>query len=443
MERNSNSIMNRIFQGSWRDALPPETPKIGVEKRLENSGHSWLDIWEKHNNYADIAESLGKIMSKDKSAKSLPLNNLHAYFDILENWVGDYGHVLTFPPSQEAWNNAVKATIEKKDLDMALVLSATFPVSFSAVIKNVDFENNVTKWFKTAKDQTPEAIIDKQESATTETIMEEKKLLTQSLKSETPVQNGHHEEKNKRESFTPQKNKDYILTENEKKCFDWISSQIKEVQERELPLGVEQNNMDNSIKKRKLSGGEFYFDTELFGAIIKLNKEQLLTLAKVWPEHQKIPVYDSLAFLSSPKFWKGLNSTNENKDFIIEKVLPVMLDISNLPFSNKYQIGKEILQYTTKSPELFMQRLNLWLNIGGDLVEKPTISMNFADDFDDDFSQGNMPKEESPNLLNWIINQKNNMWTKEVHNLLNKKGFKIEAVDNAYEELNSQKAMKL
>lgn len=432
MDRNNNSIMNRIYQGSWKDALPPNSQRIGVDTPLENSGHSWIDVWEKQKNYSDIAESIGKIMGKDRTAKAFPLEVLHSYFDSLENWVAINGNVLTFPPTQDAWDKAVKATVEKKDLDMVLILSSLAPKNFKELMKTIDLENNVTKWFKTAK-----GIADT--DASKNNIIEEKKLLEESLKPEPQIPSLEKKEENK---FIP--TKDYILTEQENRCFEWLKPIIEDVQLKNLPVGVAQNNMDDNVKKKKLNDGDFFFDIELFGAIIKLNKEELVTLATVWPEHQKIAVYDSLAFLSSPKFWKGLNSTKENKDFIIENVLPLMLDISKLPFSNKYQIGKEILQYTTKSSDLFMQRLNLWLNIGGDLMEKPTIAVNFSDDFGDDFESLPMPKEEAPNLLNWIINQKNDMWTTEVHNLLDKKGFKIESIDNAFNELNKQKqSMKL
>lgn len=428
MDRNANSIMNRIYQGSWRDSLPPSNPRIGVGEPLKNMGNTWNDAWEKQIKYSEISNTISKIMQKSKEEiKPFPLETIHSFFDKIEDWVAINGHLLTFPPSQKAWNLAVKSSIEKKDLEMCLLLSAAFPTDFSTVINSLDFENNVTKWFKTSVPEVKE-----------ENIIQEKEELSQILKKEVlkkqQEQEYSPEPKEIKKDVLKVPPKDYLLTSQEEKCLTWINNILTEVKEKNLPIGVELNNMDERIKKRKLTAGELYFDIDLFGAIIKLSKEDLKILGNIWPSYQKIPVYDSLAFLSSPKFWKGLNSTKENKDFIIENVLPIMLDITKLPFSNKYQIGKEILQNTTKSPELFMQRLNLWLNIGGDLLEQPSIAVSFNHD-SEDFDDFSAQQEESPNLLNWIINQKNDMWISEVHNLLKNKGFVIQIIEDAYEKI--------
>lgn len=420
MEKGS-SMLIRIREGMWRDSLAPFGNKIGNGAPLERINQNWVDVWDKVSIHAETCKVLGHTIFKtDERVKPVSLEEMDKTIDILENWVAKNGHILTFPPSSFAWKKAVEQTIIDNDIDSLVVLVAAFPQQIKETISKIKLtDNKASKWLSTIQLKTEEELNPEKQ----------KEILDKNLSINpiTPI-------KEERKAH---------FSKEENDLFEYLIEVFKDLRNNGKENSVNKENLDAKIKEWLNKEGQTVlindlFEEALYGAIIKMPLNDLETFAKFWPGNKKFKIADSLSLFSSPKFW-GLMKYPENAErtYLLDNLLPALITISDLPFSMKYQIGKEVLTPVKKNPEIFRQRLSFWSAIGGSLNDtKPNKGGDFYAAQEDIFVSSNNAPKEDISLSNWILKQQNPMWTKELHHFLKDVvGIEMENVNKAYQEV--------
>lgn len=434
----ASSIYSRIKQGSWRDAFPPFGPKIGFGQKLEKIEDSWGDKWAAIEDYNNIAKNLGQSIGKpneNERVKPVPLEDIHSFLDKMEDWVATYGNILTFPASSQGWKKAIEKTIMDGDIDQTLIMIAAFPEQFKETVINITLpENRAGKWLKTfiIKPEKKELAPAEQKSELENINVPQAAVVVDKIvsqESSTPAREEVSKEINNpvRKPF---------FNAGEKATIIWLNETLNELENNDKDKAVNKEIMDKKIKdwvnrENSKTTMDSFFEDEFYGALVNMKIDQLKSLQRFWPNNKKLPISDSLALLSSTKFW-GLikHPEQQERDFIFSNILPTIISIENLKFSEKYQIGKEMLKPAIKNADLFRQRLYLWTGIGGVPTDKKPKNIKYEEDM---FSSTNNANEEEVSIVNWIIKKENPMWIKELKNFADERGLVLESLNKAYD----------
>lgn len=427
----STSINVRLKQGSWRDSFPPFGPRMGKGELIKKTEESWSDVWQKINDFNQVAISVGGVFDKDNRSTPVSLDKIHAFLDKLENWVAEYGHVLTWPSSSKAWKEAVRNTIDNGDLDSVILLAATFPEQFKETIQNIKEPNNkVGKWLNSFKEETKPELVSSVEhkneinEKNSNSIAEEKKILQETLK---PA-----------EVTDIKIEKKPFLNTLAKETMDWLMNIVKEFENDEHVLAVKKEKFDGKLKNwmRRNDSTDAnqrldFFAEQFFPAITHMDRKDLLVIYECWPNGKKIEIDSPDEVLTSKIFWALLkHAKDDTKEFIIDNMLPKTISLAQNRFEQKFKIGKDILSWATRNPELFNQRLNLWMNIGGSLTENAVLVSNT--DGNEDLFTDPGKKIEKESLMSWILKSGNDMWVEELAKISADKGMVIPEIQEAY-----------
>lgn len=446
----ASSIYNRIKQGSWRDAFPPFGPKIGFGQKLEKIEDSWADKWVAIDNYNNIAKTLGQSIGKpneNEKVKPIAIEDMHSFLDKMEDWVATYGNILTFPASSQGWKKAIEKTIMDGDIDQTLIMIAAFPEQFKETVLNLSLpENRAGKWLKTCivKEEKKELAPAEQKSELESINLPNLSITAEKIAASDTVASEKEESSKEINTNTPPVRKPYFNA-GEKATLAWLNETLSELSYNEKDKAVNKEIMDKKIKdwvnrEESKTTMDSFFEDEFYGALVNLKIDQLKSLQRFWPNNKKLPIADSLALLSSTKFWGLIKHPEpQERDFIFSNILPTIISIENLKFSEKYQIGKEMLKPAVKNADLFRQRLNLWTGIGGVPTDKKPKSIKYEEDV---FNSINNASEEEVSIMSWIIKKENPMWIKELKNFADERGLVLESLDKAYNTIKDTERYK-
>lgn len=424
------SISVRIKEGMWKDAFPPFGAKIGNGQPLERISATWGDMWSKVEAHDKVCKVLGQSFGKsndNEKVKPVSLEEMHKTLDDIENWIAQYGNILTYPSSSLAWKKAIKQTMEDNDLDSLLVLSAAFPEQFKETISGITLADNRSgKWLSTIKikpELDPKAEKDLIDKFLSLPEGLEKPVVAPANEEIKPIKDNDTVKPEIEQNVQPigevepekVEVKKIFFTKESTELSNYLIETLTELSKNGKDRAVNREMLDSKLKswvndpEHNIEMTDF-FEEQLCSAIVQMPMSNLDDFSLFWSSNKKLPMRDALSFLTSPKFWGLMKYPDEKeKEFILDTLLPSLLTISNLKFLDKYTLGKEILKPVKKNEEVFRSRLNFWCAIGGSPTEsKPRVQPN-----DDLFVNSNNIEEIS--LNNWIIKQKNDMWTKELY----------------------------
>lgn len=444
---NRENIKNRINNGIWRECLPPD---FSISE-ITNIGS-----WNTMGSLAKKSHNLFKIIN-GLEAEPESLVQVHNYLDKLEYWVEKYSDDFTYPASKKGFESAIRKTLENEKLeDFATLYGVFHKEIFDFYVENKDSEELVKiqnadsmkmlkniftsaekqkelKEVKPILEVNNDNIIIKEEAKIAEpisnTVVQNPVLKEkETIKMEPDSSVSEEEQKIEKQDLEKLSIKKNDSVDKEAEYFNkFYNDNIKSDFEPTLKSFLLKRHIESRIKDvyENLEGSDKslneWLKSTLLLSISKLEDEKVKFIVNHWPEWNTLqndakPLYGRVnneQLLDEKAFWHSIKSINEvlKKDNdeettknLYQKVVPNIVSISSSNVSDKLNIGKNILRWATKNEMEFVNRLNLWNKMGGNITETT---------------------KEGESIVSWISSQKNEMWDKVIVNFAKEKNLNL------------------
>lgn len=434
---NRQNLKNRINNGVWMECLPPDF----TISEIENIGS-----WSTMGAVAKSSHNSFKIIN-GLDAEPESLNQINSYLNKLEDWVEKYSDDFTYPPSKKGWESAIKKTMEKESLeDFAMLYGIFHKEIYNFYIENKDTDDLVniqnSNSMKMLKNIFVVSQKNKKENDKDKDKVEEVLLTSTSESHKNNIYNQNAEDhKNEIKEKVPERDqiienqevkkhfikKDELIDKEMDKFNVFYDESIKMDFDPTLKSFLLKRHIESRIKDAfdniegpEKSLNEWMKNTFLL-SISRLEREKVKFIVNHWPEWSGLqkdakPLngrIDNEKLLGETAFWHSIKSINEilkqdNDDEttknLYQKVIPNIVNIFDSNINEKVTIGKNILSWATKNEKEFVNRLNLWTKMGGNITETT---------------------KDNESIVSWIASQKNDMWDRVIVNFAKDKNINL------------------
>lgn len=464
----TSALSDRLAHGAWRDALPPHGGPLGKGRPFQVRAGSadalglrpLVEVSQKA--LLALAPSVtGEALTENGAAVSL--KDAHAFLDRLDDWANRYAEHLTWPASQHGWTDAVRATVEADDRNGMATLLGAFPSQVRWALKDHPMpSSDLGAWWKGqtsslanapvaastvpagATPTSPEARAKTAPGApaspatTVDDLFQAAPAPTptgtaEAVKPSTPgtdvapripsaeamVARAAPSFAADRAPSTPSEPVEKVeKTERAAKTYwasptetiEWLGQVLGHLRQNPAQsLGVKQEWLDEQVKQRAYQSKN-WFEELLLPAIATLNEQDLGCLLDHWPVHRRLSVANPVEMVSQPRFWSILKVQEPVRTQLFEQALPRMVNMDRVGFDDRYTMAQHMLEWARRSPDLFRQRLNLWVKWGGSVAEEevPSAAPSDGDVF-------NATPVARRSVARWILEQGNDMWTAQLN----------------------------
>lgn len=458
------ALSDRLTHGAWRDALPPHGSALGKGRpfQVRHGSADGLGLRATVEASGQVLLALAPTLTGNavvENGATVSLRAAHAFLDRLEAWVNRYGDHLTWPATQHGWTNAVRATVADNDQDGLATLLGAFPSQVRWALKDHPMPaTDLGHWWKGQTSplsaasaglptsaiapnvDAPPLVSPPAVSPVMDDLFQEAVVVPpSSVPVAEPVTRVPSAEAvaSRAASGTPADSKGTAETTVERKApaaaetstdkadrsarslpwnaspetLEWLGQVLTRL--RQSPgqsMGVKQEWLDEQVKHRARQNKN-WFEEQLFPAIAGLNEQDLGCLLDHWPSHCRLPVSNPVDMVSQPRFWSILKVQEPMRTQLFDQALPRMVAMDRVPFDERYAMAQHMLEWARRSPDLFRQRLNLWIKWGGSVMEEEVPAAAIDGDV------FNATPVARRSVARWILEQGNEMWSAQINDL--------------------------
>lgn len=333
----------RLTAASWLQEWPPGAVLgEGSVEELASAGIAW------HlHTQARIVRALvpQELRAAGEDPTPVSLDQAHRLLDSLEEWTQRHRAFLTWPPTTEAFCQALLRSLREHD-GRAFAVVAAYPAFCQFQFRKMHASN-------------PEF-----------PLLEE--ALGRARPSRAPVSIEKVEKAGPPASAAEQEGPpDFLL--------EWVR-----VVEAAREPALARQALDQKIKE--LSGqagvqGWSLFEKVLLPGLAKLEPAGLSALCDAWPSAQRFVPTDPVAWVDQARFWAMMRDAGDDRRrLLLSRGLSRLVDVEDLSDATRLQMLVKMLPFTAKKPVLFAQRLEFWKSLGGSLDAQADSAALLPDD---------------------------------------------------------------
>lgn len=345
-----------IQEKAWRSSWPEDISEVVENSPLPDV--PWKGQIARYRRVFQAMAGLGGVSS------SLP--EIEDLIQKMNRWSDRHSVYFSWPPTMDGWNRAVWATLSEpqgKD-DMAWLLAGYGP-SLRMALSQKPRPASWATTFQAAiapaivKDEVKlpnEAPTSAPESAPPDPVKASvKKDAVPRRDAPAPVRAKFEESKE-------------VLGARQ-----WIQGLLRDFRAQSLPQGLMVENFDKEIKRR-IGDSEYtgqkreaaWLEYEFLPAAAGLALDDMKMLAGLWSDSHSRSFIDPQKTLEGKRFWAQIEGIDGSaRGFFVDTLLPTVIDSSEWSSGVRFRLAKEMFAWTKAKPQLFDERLGLWLAWGG------------------------------------------------------------------------------
>lgn len=403
------NIVNKMREGLWQEAIPDNFSLNNIVKEGTYTGN-YNDISEIIKDTAEVAKSVflrredrEEIKKQGGVEPTVSIKKILSFLNVMEKTVENNAEFLTYPKSRKGIEDMLVNVICKGDLSNVAVFFALVPDTILEVYTNKKDDVEINKRNKTWLQSIVDEKLKIEREIQRKKEVELAKLATiMDFQPDNPLEDKPNEEtekptviqnesEDKKMEFF-QKNKEIehainTLTNN-------LEVYFKDIREKESDfnntfIGPNINRQINESFYDYTAGSEnsstdWFLDVFIesqYNLLYKNNYEGnnsyyaniYLGFLSDYSNKFTNSGFNSREILNDKKFWGILkvvrgNTNNHDYKIFTNTLLPKFLSLSRMDKSEKIEEGMKIVSMVRKDELNFKTRLNLWLDIGGDLT---------------------------------------------------------------------------
>lgn len=217
-----------------------------------------------------------------------------------------------------------------------------------------------------------------------------------------------------------QRNAEKVEPESVVNLREWLTAALM-ASFADKPEGVLQEEFDHVLKVHAAEKAinprvlGTWIEYELFPAAAGLDEKLLKRMVAIWPESHTGSFVDPARTLSQKRFWAILEDVKQPaREVVFTEVLPKLINSEQWDSPLRYELAKHMLAWTTRRPEAFEERLQLWFRWGGRLNDAPEVVVS---ENQGRFAGGITPVET---VEDWVRSQKNEELNKIIDKYIQK-----------------------
>lgn len=315
----------------------------------------------------------------DETGSPVPLDLAHRFLDELEGWTMRHRAALSWPATPLAFGRALTLSARQGDPTVVSVLVA-YPNYCQEMLRLAHAADASVPLIDQLffPDQANPAPLSNETSPLAADSVQKDSLASPSRQTRPPARDVEQD------AAPPQ----------------FLVSWAKEVLEQKEPALAKQY-LDTEIKKKitSLESGKAWqwFSRTVFPGMARMDPEQLQALVNAWPPHNRFAPRNPVRLVDSAPFWVVMRDAGkERREILCNGGLASIMDFSGLTPETRLEMATKMFPFVARQPNAFLQRLQLWMSLGGDL------------DAHADPSQ--IEGVDATTVREWIVQQDNEGW---------------------------------